>query len=64
MPKLPPPPRTPQKSSAFSLVARLHELAVGGDQVHGEQLVDRQPVLAHQPADAAAERQPGDARCG
>ena len=45
-------------------LARLDELALGGDEVDGEQLVDRQPVLALQPADAAAERQAGDAGVG
>jgi hypothetical protein len=36
---------------------RLHELAVGGDQVHREEPVYRQPVLSLEPADAAAERE-------
>ena len=37
------------------------ELAVRSDEVDGEQVVDRRAVLAHQPADPAAERQAGDA---
>ena len=41
--------------------ARLHELALGRDEVDRDELVDREPVLAHDPADPAAERQPGDA---
>ena len=41
--------------------ARAHELAVGGDDVGREQVVDREAVLALQPADPAAEREPGDA---
>ena len=41
---------------------RLHELAVCGDDVDPAQLVDRQAVLAHDPADPAAERQARDAR--
>src|SRR5207244_447198 len=35
------------------------ELPVGGDQLHGTEVVGSQAVLAHQPADAAAE---GEAR--
>ena len=42
--------------------ARPAQLAVGGDDVDREQVVDRQPVLAAQVADAAVERQAGDAR--
>src|SRR6266540_378943 len=41
---------------------RLDELAVGGDQIHAPQLVDREAVPAHDPADSAPEGQPGDAR--
>ena len=37
------------------------ELAVGGDDLGREQDVDRQAVLAHEVADAAAERDPADA---
>ena len=36
-------------------------LAVGGDEVDRAQVVDGQPVAAHQVAEAAAERQPADA---
>ena len=36
------------------------ELAVRSDEVDGEQVVDRRAVLAHQPADPAAERESGD----
>ena len=64
MPKFPPPPRTPQNRSGLSLLARGHELAVGRDEIDGEQVVDRRAVLAHQPADAAAERQAGDPGVG
>ena len=63
-PKFPPAPRTPQNRSLFSLGAGRDQLAVGGDQVHREQLVDRQAVLAHQPADAAAQGEPGQAGVG
>ena len=38
--------------------AGLHELAFRSDHVDRQQLVDRQPVLAHEPADAAAQGQP------
>jgi hypothetical protein len=37
------------------------EFAVGGDQLGGEQVVDRQAVLADQVADAAGEGDPADA---
>jgi hypothetical protein len=37
------------------------QLAFGGDEVDREELVDGQSVLAVQPADAAAEREAGDA---
>jgi hypothetical protein len=46
------------------LCARLHELTVGGDQVHRNELVDRQAVLALKPADAAAESQASDPGVG
>ena len=41
--------------------ARLHELALGRHEIDRDELVDREPVLAHDPADPAAEREPGDA---
>lgn len=41
-----------------------HELAIGGHQVDGEQVVAGEAVLAHQPAEAAAERQTADAGVG
>ena len=37
------------------------QLAVGRYDVNGEDVVDREAVLAHQPADATAEGEPGDA---
>ena len=46
------------------VLARPYELALGGDDVDGEQLVDREPVLARDPADPAAEGQPGQPRVG
>ena len=36
------------------------QLAVGRHYVGGQQIVDREPVLAAEPAETAAERQPGD----
>ena len=39
-------------------------LAVDGDEVRRQQVVDDRAVLAHQPADAAAEREPGDSGVG
>ena len=38
-----------------------HEPPVGGHELDRAEAVDRQPELALQPADAAAEGQPGDA---
>ena len=55
--------QAPEEVGVLGL-ARLDELAVGGHQVDGQQLVDREPVLAHDPADAAAEREPGDPGVG
>jgi hypothetical protein len=36
------------------------QLAVGGDELGGEQVVDREPVLPDEESDAAAEREPAD----
>nr|WP_244439375.1 hypothetical protein [Azospirillum baldaniorum] len=41
--------------------AGAQELPVCGDHVGGQQIVHRQPVFAGQPAEPAAQRQPGDA---
>ena len=61
MPKLPPPPRRPQNSSGSRLGVDAPSLAVGGDELDGAQVVDGEPVAAHQVPEAAAERQPADA---
>ena len=61
MPKLPPPPRRPQKQVGVLGLARVDEPAVGGDDVGADEVVAGEAVLAHQPADAAAEREAGDA---
>ena len=54
---------TPEQIGVDTL-ARGHELAVGRDEIDREQVVDGGAVLAHQPADAPAERQAGDAGVG
>ena len=59
-PKLPPPPRIAQNRSGCVSASTRSELAVGGDDLRGEQVVDGQAVLAHEEADAAAERDPAD----
>ncbi len=64
MPKLPPPPRIAQKRSGFSSSLAGTISPVGGHHVGGEQVVDSGAVLAHQPADAAAEGEAGDAGVG
>ena len=46
------------------VLARPHDLAVGGDELDREQVVDRQAELALQPAHPAAERQAGHSRVG
>ena len=61
MPKFPPPPRRPQKRSEFCAALAVTKSPAGGDEIGGEELVYRQPKLAVKPADAAAERQAGDA---
>ena len=43
-------------------LGRADEAAVGGDELDRGQVVDRQPEVALETADAAAEGQPGDAR--
>ena len=60
MPKFPPPPRSAPEQLGVLVVARVHQAPVGGDDVGGDEVVAGQPVLAHEPADAAAEREPGD----
>ena len=61
MPKLPPPPRIAQKRSGFSSCAGAQHAAVGHDHLGRAQVVEREAVLRHQPAEPAAERQAGDA---
>ena len=45
----------------FVGLGRADEPAVGGDELDGGEVVDRQPEVALEAADSAAERQPGDA---
>jgi hypothetical protein len=42
------------------VLGRAQPLAAGRHEIDGEEVVDREAVLAHQPADATAEREPGD----
>src|SRR4029453_11152758 len=61
IPKLPPPPRRPQKRSAFSsaLAVTTSPSAVTS---WAESRLSTGTVLSHQPADTAAEREAGNAR--
>ena len=61
MPKLPPPPRSPQNRSGFSSSDARHDAPVGGDDLGLDQVVADEAELALEPAAAAAEREPGDA---
>ena len=60
-PKLPPPPRIAQNRFGIVVGAGASRCAVGGDDVGRHEIVDGHAVLARQPAEAAAERQTGDA---
>ena len=51
-------PNTPEQLGVL-LLAGLHELPAGGDHVHGHELIDGEPVLAHEPSDAAPEGEAG-----
>ena len=61
-PKLPPPPRSPQNRSGFSSSDAVDDAPVGGDDLGLDQVVAGEAELALEPAAAAAEREPGDAR--
>ena len=55
-PKLPPPPRIAQNRSGCVSASTRRSSPVGGHDLGGQQVVDRQAVLADEIADAAAER--------
>ena len=57
-PKLPPPPRIAQNRSGWVLGIDAEELAVRGHDIGGEQVVDREPVLAAEVPDPPAEGDP------
>jgi hypothetical protein len=61
IPKLPPPPRSPPQQLRLVLGVDPQPLAVGGDQVDGQQVVDGLPVPAHRVAQPAAQGEPADA---
>src|SRR5262249_16584707 len=58
-----PTPQSPIKIGVL-LGARPHHLAGGGDHLRGYEIVGGEPVLAHEPAEPAAERETGDAARG
>ena len=60
MPKLPLPPRRPQKRSGFSSALAVTPLAGRRDHLGRQQVVGREAALALEPAAAAAQREPGD----
>ena len=51
----------PEEVGLF-LLASPQDLAAGCDELDGPQIIERQAVLAHQPAQPAAKSEPGDAR--
>src|SRR5205085_9434069 len=53
----------PEEVGLFLLASPQH-FAAGGDELDGPQIIECQAVLAHQPAQPAAEGEPGDARGG
>lgn len=48
----------PPEQIGVLVLVRLHEGPIGSDHVHGQELIDRQPVLPHEPSDAPAEGEP------
>ncbi len=59
-PKLPPPPRKPQKRSGFSSLCRADQACLGGDEVHADHVVHRPCPAPREVAEAAAEGESGD----
>ena len=60
-PKFPPPPRSAQNRSGCSSADARTMLPSAVTTSASSEVVDGEPVLAHEEADAAAEREPGDA---
>jgi hypothetical protein len=54
----------PPEEVGVLILAGPDQLAVGGDHVHGLQLIDREPVLAHDPTYSTAEREAGQPGMG
>jgi hypothetical protein len=55
------PSHTPEEVGVL-VCARLDELPIRRNEVYRQELVDREPVLTHEPADPAAECEPGKPR--
>ena len=64
MPKLPPPPRMPQKRSGFSVALAVRSWPSAVTMSADSEVVAGQAEAAHQVAEAAAQGEPGDARRG
>jgi hypothetical protein len=64
MPEVPTAAAHPPEEVGVLRLRRLHELAVRGHEIDAQKLVDRQPVLAIEPADPPTEREPGEAGVG
>jgi hypothetical protein len=57
------PAQSPEQIRVLGL-ARRQEATIGGDDIHRQKVVEGEPVLAHEPAEPAAEGQARDARRG
>ena len=53
-------PERPEQVAVL-LAVHVQRVSPGGDELDREQVVDREPVLADEPADSPAQREPGDA---
>ncbi len=62
-PKLPPPPRTPQNRSGFSLALACRSLSVGRDHIHRLEIVDRHAEAAGEAPETSAEWSGRPRRC-
>ncbi len=63
-PKLPPPPRSAPEQVWIVGGVGLANCSVRGDDIGRDQVVDCEPMLAHQPAQTATERETGDSGVG